>query len=137
MERLDLREAVADASNGDQYLVTDISGPRFHMNDSGLVPVYLRTTGDSERLRPLIELQIICTSRVDVRPVNLTGGELQGTAYAYGSGRVAGLDALLVFTEDDDSEQFIVRLADGAGTVIDFTADRERQELLPHRPDAD
>lgn len=137
LERLDLRSAVAAAQDGDRYLVTTATRPWPHLSEAGPVEAYLRRESDPPHLLPLLGLRIIYASRVDVRHVELTVGELQGTPYAYGSGRVGGADALVVVTDAADGEQLAVRLTDASGAVTDWTADPMRQELIPHMPTTD
>ncbi|MEV5561179.1 hypothetical protein AB0L44_46735 [Nonomuraea wenchangensis] len=133
---LNLRSAVAAAQDGDQYLVIDVARPRLPQPASDPIEVYLQRESHPPHLLPLRGLRIVCASRVDVRPVPLTAGELQGAAFAYGSGQVAGGDALLVFTHDSGHEHLSVRFTDATGATTDWTADPERQELVPHTPPA-
>ncbi|MEV0513904.1 hypothetical protein [Nonomuraea sp. NPDC050405] len=58
LERLDLRAAVAGACDGDQYLVTDVTRPRFHRAETGPVEVYLRSESVPPQLM-LLGLQIV------------------------------------------------------------------------------
>jgi hypothetical protein len=135
-EGLNLRTAVAAAQDGDQCLVIEQSRPRLPQPGSDPIEVYLKCDGDLPSLLPLHSLRIICASRVDVRPVRLSAGELQGAAFAYGSGRLAGTDAMLVVTEDGGRGHVSVRLTDAAGVSSDWTADPESQELVPQTPQA-
>ncbi|MGV9386196.1 restriction endonuclease [Nonomuraea sp. NPDC003707] len=101
---------------------------------SGPEDVFLRRESSPPQLLRLVGLKVELTDYTDVRRVELSAGELQGTAYAYGSGQVGGNQALLIFTEADEGARLSVRLTDAAGTVTDLVADRVEQQLLPHRP---
>jgi hypothetical protein len=136
VQRVDLRAAVAAAQDGDERLVIQESRPRLHQSGYAPVEVYLRDEGSPPRLLPLRSLSIICASRVEVRPVPLSVGELQGAAFAYGSGQVAGTDAMLVITEDGSQGHVSVRLTDAARASSDWTADPASQELVPQTPRA-
>ncbi|GAA3252995.1 hypothetical protein [Nonomuraea helvata] len=133
---LDLRSALAAAQGGDQYLVIDVRRPRLPQPGSEAIEVYLLRESHPPHLLPLRGLRIICASRVDVRPVQMSAGELHGpgfqdAAFAYGSGQVAGVDALLVFTHASGREHLSVRFTDATGVTTDWTADPESQELIP------
>jgi hypothetical protein len=137
MNGLDRRPIVAAARDGDQVINITVTDPRFRLDEAGPVTVYLRRddVGDVPvQLMLLLEIQIICVIGVDVRSVDLSAGELQGAAYAYGCGRVGGVDALLVFTHTGDGGHLAVRLTDADGAVTDWSADPSSQELLPHGP---
>ncbi|MGW3353265.1 hypothetical protein ACWDA3_59110 [Nonomuraea rubra] len=129
-----LRPALAEAVDGNQYLVIDVTRPRLPRETGDPIEVYLRRESDPPVLVPLLWLRLIRASRVDIRPVELTAGELQGDAFAYGSGRVAGIDALLVLTQAGDREHLSVRFTDPTGATSDWNADPESQELIPHVP---
>ncbi|GLX92935.1 hypothetical protein [Herbidospora sp. NBRC 101105] len=116
---------------GEHFLAVQVPGPEFHMEDGNVVKIHLRTEESPPRLLPLLFLQLAWASRVDVDTVELTTGDLAGTAFAYGSGRMGGADALVVFTATEHGEQLMVRLTDGSGGVTDWIADPEHQRLRP------
>jgi hypothetical protein len=134
LDQADARSAIANAADGDQHMAIEISRPRTDTG-SGPIEVHVRNEEPQPRLLVLTSLRIVLAVRVDIRPVSLAAGQLRETTYAYGSGRVGGNEALLVFTGAGPETQLQVRFTEPDKTVSDWTADRTTQTLLPHDRD--
>ncbi|MFC4590160.1 hypothetical protein [Sphaerisporangium corydalis] len=97
------------------------------------VDAFVQMEGSPPQLLHLTRLRIVSASRVDVRSVELSAGELQGTAYAYGSGQVGEFKALVTLTDNGDGTagQLSVRVTDSSGSSSDWIRDPVSRELVP------
>ncbi|GAA4522552.1 hypothetical protein GCM10023191_101950 [Actinoallomurus oryzae] len=135
LDQADMRSGIATAEQGDQYVIVEVNQPRYPTGQLEPAVPYLQRQGASPQLLPLLALRLVCAVHVDIQPVELAAGTLRGTGYLYGSGRTAGLGALVVFTQIGDDSHLAVRLTSAQGDTTDWTADRSTQTLLPHADD--
>jgi hypothetical protein len=78
---------------------------------------------DDGTLHPVERLRVQWNIQVTIAPFALEHGEMQGKAFAWGSGKVAGVETLLVLAGDEQKAAAGVETVGGIALVEQTSAD--------------